>query len=61
MTDDAVAPAPMPAATEESAFGHPMFFVPQKEAAKRRLMRSAAGLAVLVVLLACLMLVASGL
>lgn len=59
MTDDAIAPAPAPAAIDESAFGYPAFFVPQKEAAKRRLMRSAAGFAVVVVLLACLMLVAS--
>jgi hypothetical protein len=53
--------APAPAGGEDAVFGSPASFVPQKEAAKRRLMKSAAGFAVfVVVLLACLMLVASG-
>ena len=56
LADDAAAPAP--AGNEEAVFGAPTSFVPQKEAAKRRLMRSAAGFAVfVVVLIAYLMLV----
>jgi hypothetical protein len=59
LADDAAAPAP--AANEDGVFGAPTSFVPQKEAAKRRLIRSAAGFAVfVVVLVAYLMLVASG-
>jgi hypothetical protein len=58
LADDAASPAPEPAA---AVFTNRSTFVPQKEAAKRRLIRSAAGFAVvIVVVLACLAIVVAG-
>jgi hypothetical protein len=58
LADDAAYPAPEPAA---AVFANRSTFVPQKEAAKRRLIRSAAGFAVvIVVVLACLAIVVAG-
>ncbi|HVD93299.1 MAG TPA: hypothetical protein VNC21_13480 [Vicinamibacterales bacterium] len=50
LADEAASPAPAPARSD-AAFGNPSWFVPQKEAAKRQLMRRAAGFAVFVVVL----------